>query len=272
LLIEYGFGFERFFATGGLTDVFYDRRFGLNFDLGNPLDVQFLERVHELEEDLLARGSIKPVAMFAGMRSPRSTTAPRQPICCGDLSPAMAVRPARMPDSGGLVTLAATRFVSPYPPCPAPHVSTVPSGKPVSFGRAGEGLGLLRWGWATPEDDFTWSLGIESALEFMPAEPVGQMEFRLMAYRPFAATPGSLRVAVNGEVLASIDLAVLRGDRLSIRVALPADVRALVELTCSRPRRPDLDGGADQRPLGVALIAMTLLPREGRRMVRHAVR
>jgi SAM-dependent methyltransferase len=43
LLIEFGFGFERFLATGGLTDVFYDRRFGPNLDLSNALDVEFLD-------------------------------------------------------------------------------------------------------------------------------------------------------------------------------------------------------------------------------------
>jgi hypothetical protein len=142
----------------------------------------------------------------------------------------------------------------------APNVATVQCGKPVSFGRAGDGQGLLRWGWATPEDDFTWSLGIEAALEFVPANPVGAIDFRLIAYRPTAATAGSLCIAVNRQVLASIDLADFTADRLSVRSAMPAGVTALVELTCSRPRRPDLDGGTDQRPLGIALIAMALQP------------
>lgn len=264
LLIEFGFGFERFFATGGLTDVFYDRRFGPNFDLSNALDVQFLERVHSLEEDLLARGKVKPVIVYAVMRSPRSRTTPVQPTCCNDLLPPMAVRPTRMAAPAAVIAMAETRFTSPYPACRAPDVMTVRCDKTVSFGRAGEGRGLLRWGWATPEDDFTWSLGIQSALEFMAAEQVSQIDLRLMAYRPPAATAGLLEVAVNGLVLASIDLAALAGDRLSIRLALPAGVRAFVELTCSRPRRPDVDGGADQRPLGVALIAMTLQPHDRR--------
>jgi SAM-dependent methyltransferase len=261
LLIECGFGFERFFATGGLTDVFYDRRFGPNFDLGNALDVQFLERLHWLQEDLLERGKIKPVEMFAVIRSPHSRSTPSAPICGNDLNPALAVRPIRTTASATAEALATTQFASPYPACPAPDLTAVPCGQTVWFGRGGEGETLLRWGWATPENDFTWSLGIESALQFVTAGSVSQIDFQLMGYQPPATSAGSLQIAVNGQVLASVNLDAPAGDRLCVRVALPAGACTLVEFTCSRPRRPDIDGGTDQRPLGIALIAMTLQPR-----------
>jgi hypothetical protein len=266
LLIEFGFGFERFFATGGLSDVFYDRRFGPNFDLDNVLDVQFLERVHRLEEDLLEQGKIKPVEMFAVIRSPRSSSTPTAPFCGNSLSPPLAVRPTGMIASAIAEAPAMTQFASPYPACPAPEVTAVACGQTVWFGRAGEGEKLLRWGWATPEDDFTWSLGIESALQFETAGPVSQIDLRLMMYRPPAIAAGSLQIAVNGQMSASVNLASLAGDRLSVRVALEAGVCTLVEFTCSRPRRPDIDGGTDQRPLGIALIAMALLSRGNRQL------
>jgi SAM-dependent methyltransferase len=79
-LMHRNFRFERFVATGGLTDVFCDRRFGRNFDLDNPLDTQFLESVQALEDRLIATGQITPVCLYTVIRSPRSQACPPQPI------------------------------------------------------------------------------------------------------------------------------------------------------------------------------------------------
>jgi SAM-dependent methyltransferase len=258
MLLRKGIRFERFFATGGLTDVFYDRRFGQNFDLENPLDVLFLERVHALEERLLAAGRIKPTCMYAVMRPYRSATCPPQPICLSGATPEMAVRPVDQTMTIGAGEDEAFAVAHPAPP-PAP-LSVVHPGETLRFARGASGQALLRWGWSDPEEQFTWSVGIESALEFGIAAPVHTIELRFIALKPPPGEHSSLSVCVNGVPYETLDLADGRADRY--RLALPTPFSAgssvVLELSLSRPRRPDLDGGADRRPLGIALISLTL--------------
>ena len=67
LLIE-RFHFELFFGYGNLVDPFIDRSFGHNFDPNNPKDLEFIDRVHELDQRLIDEGRIKPTHMIAAMK------------------------------------------------------------------------------------------------------------------------------------------------------------------------------------------------------------
>jgi SAM-dependent methyltransferase len=255
-LIRKGFRFERFLATGGLTDVFYDRRFGRNFDLDNPLDVSFLEQIQAIEDRLLATGQIKPVCLYAVMRS---QTCPTPPACIGGMTPEAAVRPVDPARPHSLPTMTATGFVSPYPISAPPILSVIDRDKPVSFARGGTGHSLLRWGWAEPEEDFTWSLGLDSALEFSVAQDIAAFELSFIPYQPPAHDQGSLSFVLDGVEQERIDLSTQRAGCHLLRLQKPlrAGSCALLELALSRPRRPDLDGGDDKRPLGIALVSMT---------------
>ncbi len=259
-LLHAGFRFEQFFANGGLTDVFYDRRFGRNFDLDNPLDVRFLEQMQAVEDRLIATGQIKPVCMYAVMRSPRSMTCPARPVCCGDLTPEKALRPVGQIRLGALPTLQDAGFVNPYPAVAGPAVSVLRRGRPVSFARGGDGQALIRWGWAEPENDFTWSLGIEAALEFSVAEAVNMIDLRFIPYRRPGKQPGLMSFVLNGKPQGTVDLGSYRMESHLLRLQRPlaAGAAALLELVLSHPRRPDMDGGDDKRPIGIALKSISV--------------
>ena len=68
LLIR-GFHFEAFIAYGNLPDIFTDRNFGHNFDVHNPEDTEFIDRVAALNDRLVGEGVIKPTQMIAAMRT-----------------------------------------------------------------------------------------------------------------------------------------------------------------------------------------------------------
>jgi len=258
-LLRGPFRFSHFVATGGLSDVFYDRRFGGNFQLDNALDTAFLEQLQALEDRLTATGQIKPVCLYAVLRSARSTTAPRAPVCCHDLTPERALRPVAGAAAGPPPIAPDSGFRSPYPAAVPPPATPVARGTPVSFARGGGGQTLTRWGWSEPEDALTWSLGIASALEFTVVDSVQVLDLRFVAYQPPDGENGSLNFMLNGMEQERIELAGLAADghRLRLRQPLAAGARAVLEFGLSRPRRPDLDGGGDKRPLGIALIAMT---------------
>lgn len=68
------FGFSRFLAFGGLTEVFFDRAYGNNFSKADGWDVSFLDFVALLNDRLIDGGLIKPTMMFAELKiSPCST-------------------------------------------------------------------------------------------------------------------------------------------------------------------------------------------------------
>lgn len=66
---------EFFIAFGNLIDIFIDRGFGPNFDPIEDHDREFIDRVHALDEELIAKGKITPTHMMAAMtKTPRETT------------------------------------------------------------------------------------------------------------------------------------------------------------------------------------------------------
>ena len=248
------FRFERFVANGSLVSFFSGRRFGPNFDLENPLDREFLERLKAFEDRLCQAGLVRPTALFAVLRSPHSRDCPDHPVCAGFFTPERAVL---VPQQGPGDIL--DGFASPYPEVQSAPLPLVRCRETVHFAGSGEGAALLRWGWDTPEEHFVWSVGIDSALEFQAGDTVKSIELRFIVYRPPEEAPGSLTLFLNGTRLASTQLGILQhGCVAKLLSPLPAGTRVLLELVFSRPRRPDIDGGPDKRPLGIALKSLEL--------------
>jgi SAM-dependent methyltransferase len=87
LLLE-RFFFESFFAFGNLIDVFTDRPYGPNFDVNNPADLAFIDRVQELDQVSLASGRIKPTHVLAALRK----SPPERTQVFRNLTPEFCVR------------------------------------------------------------------------------------------------------------------------------------------------------------------------------------
>ena len=59
------FEFPMFLAFGNLIDVFVDRAFGPNFSVESAWDLEFIDRVHARDEELLRAGKLTPTHMLA---------------------------------------------------------------------------------------------------------------------------------------------------------------------------------------------------------------
>jgi len=70
-LLYQNFGFELFVGFGNLIDVFIDRCYGHNFDPGNPEDLEFIDRIHQIDVEMMSAGLIKPTHMIAVMSKDR---------------------------------------------------------------------------------------------------------------------------------------------------------------------------------------------------------
>lgn len=66
LLLE-RFHFESFLAFGNLIDVFIERPYGPNFDVDNPSDRAFIDKVHAMDQAALEAGRIKPTHLLAAL-------------------------------------------------------------------------------------------------------------------------------------------------------------------------------------------------------------
>jgi ubiquinone/menaquinone biosynthesis C-methylase UbiE len=62
------FHFETFLAFANVVDIFVDRSFGPNFDPESADDRAFIDRVAQLDEDLLGRGVVTPTHLVASLR------------------------------------------------------------------------------------------------------------------------------------------------------------------------------------------------------------
>lgn len=67
LLVE-RFHFELFIGFANVIDVFIDRGFGHNFDANNKFDTNFIDKVHQFDEDSIRNGTIKPTHIMAVMK------------------------------------------------------------------------------------------------------------------------------------------------------------------------------------------------------------
>ena len=70
LLLE-TFHFEFFVAFGNVIDIFVDRSFGHNYDPSDTHDLEFIDKVHAIDEASIESGVIKPTHMMAAMTKHR---------------------------------------------------------------------------------------------------------------------------------------------------------------------------------------------------------
>lgn len=253
------FRFERFHANYSIADVFVDRRFGGGFLLKNQEDMEFLKRVQKLEDDLIRDNRVKPAQIFAVMRSLNSTTCPARPICFGGITPEKALRPIDENVTISRSILADYAFETPYRNIPAaPPLVKVAREQPLSFGRKTQGVSLTRWGWCEPDDTHVWSTGLDSALEFEAADGITALSLRLHHHVPTAFAGQVVQVLVNGTPVMDIKHFDRETYECTLLSPILAGKRVLIEFSNSRPRRPDIDGGPDNRPLGFALFSLVL--------------
>jgi SAM-dependent methyltransferase len=100
LLIE-TFHFKQFVAYANVIAPFVDRSFGHNFDAAAAWDRAFIDEVHQRDEELLLRGTVKPTQMLAIL----GTEADEPTRFLEPLSPPFCVR---WPDEGEKATEAQT--------------------------------------------------------------------------------------------------------------------------------------------------------------------
>ncbi|MBI4464064.1 MAG: hypothetical protein HY647_05115 [Acidobacteria bacterium] len=94
-LLVKNFHFEGFVAFGNLPDIFVDRGFGPNFDMKNPDDTEFIDRVGALNDRLISEGAIKPTQLVAAMRCQRTG----QTRCYQHWTPEFCIRRVAEPPS-----------------------------------------------------------------------------------------------------------------------------------------------------------------------------
>ena len=88
-LLVQRFSFELFIGFSNAVDPFVDRSFGPSFDVNDPADIGFIDRVEAADEALIRAGTLKPTHMMAVVTcSPN----PRNLRCIGSLTPRSCVR------------------------------------------------------------------------------------------------------------------------------------------------------------------------------------
>ena len=96
------FHFELFVAYGNVIDPFVDRAFGHNFDATAQWDRDFIDRVHQRDEEAILAGWIKPVHMEAVV----GKEIPERILCHPPLTPEFSVRwPDTVADSREIARL-----------------------------------------------------------------------------------------------------------------------------------------------------------------------
>lgn len=68
-LLVNSFHFQLFIGFGNAIDVFIDRGFGHNFDKKKKFDTDFIDKVHQFDEDSIRNGTIKPTHIMAVMKT-----------------------------------------------------------------------------------------------------------------------------------------------------------------------------------------------------------
>lgn len=87
-LLVKNFHFQLFIGFGNVTDIFIDRGFGHNFDVNKKSDTDFIDKIHQFDEDSIRNGAIKPTKVMAVMKK----HPPIEPIYSRGFSPKFCIR------------------------------------------------------------------------------------------------------------------------------------------------------------------------------------
>jgi len=169
------------------------------------------------------------------------------------LRKAYAMRPIALPTQDGL----APKVVRRASPAAPPRTDTV-------FGKDGNALDCIGYGWSAPENGFTWSIEDHSLLTI--DNPGAADEYWLeMEVIPYIAPPAvksqSLRIAINGEVVQTLD-PLTRG---KVGCAVPGRLLKGVEKVQIMLDHPEaasphlVAGEKDDRRLAIAFRTLSLV-------------
>ncbi len=90
-LLNDRFHFDVFCAFSNIISVFVDRGYGPNFDIGNPADTAFIDKVAAMDDVAIDSGIIKPTQMVAALR----TEFGARTTCYRERNPESSIRRAR---------------------------------------------------------------------------------------------------------------------------------------------------------------------------------
>jgi SAM-dependent methyltransferase len=247
---------ERAHVWGCLVEMLIGDCFAANFNPDVPEHAAYIDRVQQLEDRILEARLTTPTAIF-GVFRPQGVER-GEPVLFRDRAAQWGLRPPR---AGLPQDLAALGYQSPFPPPLPPPLVSAPLGVAISFGAAGDGGGMLRWGWSGPEADLTWGLGAASAIAFIAVPRAESLTVRSYGYVAPGRPPQAVAVRLNGRPLGA--LAHSAEEPLqSTGFALPTGALRpdgnLLEFETTQFRLPDLDGGDERRELSLALVSLAL--------------
>lgn len=141
---------------------------------------------------------------------------------------------------------------------------TRPARDDTVFGRGGNAIERIGYGWSAPEDGFTWSVGERSLLTV--GNPGAADEYWLeMDVIPYVSPPAlpsqSLRIVINGEAVHMFDPLTRGKVGCSVPGRLVRDA-ATVEIVMDHPEAASpmlIAGEKDDRPLAIAFHTLSLM-------------
>lgn len=259
------FSFEIFFCYGNLTDPFLDRGFGPNYDPLNPSDTAFIDYLHETNERLISDGILKPTCIIAVM-----TNEKREPAIYKHWTPEFAVRDpnsqAPLYDPEPLLKDIPFKISREDDPLVVNRVNNYTLNTQLRFANQNksEGYKYLKYGWCSPEDDFTWSSCEAAALIFPLGHSVSTDLFLRLEFIPYQSPLNEqtvVNILVNNTHVETASYGNTTAVGCSVlNIGIPASVvtgKKIIEVTLLFPnrRKPQYEGGNDLRALGIALIS-----------------
>ena len=246
-LIAERFDAARFVAWGGLSETFLNYRTAPSFDPADATDRIFLSRIQQLESALLEARCTTPTEMAAEFR-PRRSRMRRDPLVR-----ARFLRAVRQPGEV-FPSLEEVAFASPYPPQPDAVPPILPCGVPLGFAKGTPAAAALFEGFEQPDADGVWALLDEQFLRLRTEPPAGRVTLTLWSFLPGSRSPGFTAQAAGCAMARS---GPLDGPRLVELVLEGASTSQWdIRIAADAYRLPDLEGGADIRPLAYRLVSL----------------
>lgn len=253
-ILEERFDFSQIMTYGGLVEVFIDRVYGPNLTAERHDDQTFIDNLQEVEDELLAAGTMYPTQIYAVARRRGTVDAPALRE--------LARRAVRDPAKARPVPLNEAGLKIPYPDAwDVPPLVWGP-GDRLHFAAGASGIPALRWGWLTPEATHVWSYREDSAV-MLPKEglaPGVSVVIETSGYVIDHLGPQEVIVTANGHPLGRISHMVsgqhCRSEFLLGPEHFGQEGEVEMRFACNYSRRPDRDGGADGRAIGFVLLAI----------------